>query len=285
MRVITKIDDMREYSRSVKKEGKAIGFVPTMGYLHEGHLSLVRAAKKENDAVVVSIYVNPTQFGPGEDFDEYPRDMERDKSLADNEGVDAIFAPVSGEMYPAGYVTDVEVKGRLTEALCGRTRPGHFRGVTTVVAKLFNIVGPDRAYFGRKDAQQTAVIKRMVQDLNMPVDIRGMPIVREDDGLAMSSRNAYLSKEERHRALALSRSLERAEEMISAGELSAGTIRNGVKSILEKDVRLEYIEVVDADTLQPLDRVRDNTLVAVAAFAGGTRLIDNVVIDKVTGDA
>jgi pantoate--beta-alanine ligase len=284
MKVITKIGDMREYSRSMKKEGKTIGFVPTMGYLHDGHLSLARAAKKENDAVVISIYVNPTQFGPGEDFDKYPRDLERDKSLADKEGVDVIFAPVSGEMYPVGYVTDVEVKGHLTEALCGRARPGHFRGVTTFVAKLFNIVGPDRAYFGRKDAQQAAVIKRMACDLSMPLDIRVMPIVREDDGLAMSSRNAYLSKEERHRALALYRSLERAKEMISAGELSAGTIKNGMKSILEKDVRLDYLEVVDADTLQPLDKVRDNTLIAVAAFAGGTRLIDNVVIEKVTSD-
>jgi pantoate--beta-alanine ligase len=280
MKIITKINDIREYSRSAKKEGKTIGFVPTMGYLHDGHISLVRAAKKENDVIVMSIYVNPTQFGPDEDYDKYPRDLERDRSLADKEGVDVIFTPVSGEMYPAGYDTDVEVKGHLTETLCGRTRPGHFRGVTTVVAKLFNIVEADRAYFGQKDAQQAAVIKRMVRDLNMPVEIRVMPIVREDDGLAMSSRNAYLSKEERRQALALSRSLKRAEEMVSAGELSAGTIKSGMKNILEKEknVRVDYTEIMDADTLQPLDKVRGNTLIAIAAFVGGTRLIDNVLV-------
>ena len=283
MKVLTKISEMREFSREAKKEGKTIGFVPTMGYLHEGHLSLARAARQECDLVVMSIYVNPMQFGPGEDLDKYPRDLERDKSLAAKEGVDVVFRPLSGEVYPSGYATDVAVTGTLTETLCGASRPGHFKGVTTIVAKLLNIVEPDRAYFGQKDAQQAAVVKRMVRDLNIPVEVRVMPIVRENDGLAMSSRNSYLSGDQRQQALRLFRSLEKAKEMISAGEVSSDAIKREMRSILEEgqDVRVDYVETVDADTFMPLEKVKDNTLIAVAAYVGGTRLIDNTIIKGV----
>jgi pantoate--beta-alanine ligase len=278
--IITAINEMKEYSHRARREDRTIGFVPTMGYLHEGHLSLVRAAREECDVVVVSIFVNPTQFAPGEDFDKYPRDMQRDRRLAEKEGVDVVFAPSAGEMYPDGHVTYVEVTGPLAEGMCGRSRPGHFRGVATIVAKLFDVVQPHVSYFGQKDAQQIAVIKRMVKDLNMDVEIREMPIVREEDGLAMSSRNAYLSKEERQQALGLFRSLERAKEMVADGELSTDRIKREIRKMLEagQDVRVDYIEIVDAQTLAPLGAVKDNTLIAVAAFAGGTRLIDNVVI-------
>ncbi|MGB2601219.1 MAG: pantoate--beta-alanine ligase [Candidatus Omnitrophota bacterium] len=280
MNLITKISEMQEFSREAKKEGKTVGFVPTMGYLHEGHLSLVRAAKRECDLAVMSIYVNPMQFGPEEDLDKYPRDMERDKALAEKEGADVIFAPLSGEMYPGGYTTDVDVTGTITETLCGISRPGHFKGVTTIVAKLFNIVSPDKAYLGQKDAQQAVAVKRMVRDLNIPVEVRVMPTVREDDGLAMSSRNSYLSDDQRHQALGLFKALESAKEMISAGEVSAIIIKQKLKSILEegKDVRVDYVEVVDTDTLEPSDEVQDNTLIAVAAYIGDARLIDNIVI-------
>ena len=283
MKVLTKISEMREFSREAKKEGKTIGFVPTMGYLHEGHLSLARAARQECDLVVMSIYVNPMQFGPGEDLDKYPRDLERDKSLAAKEGVDVVFRPLSGEVYPSGYATDVAVTGTLTETLCGASRPGHFKGVTTIVAKLLNIVEPDRAYFGQKDAQQAAVVKRMVRDLNIPVEVRVMPIVRENDGLAMSSRNSYLSGDQRQQALRLFRSLEKAKEMISAGEVSSDAIKREMRIVLEdgKDVRVDYVETVDADTFMPLEKVQDNTLIAVAAYVGDTRLIDNTIIKGV----
>jgi len=271
---------MRKYSRNARQGGRTTGFVPTMGYLHEGHLSLVRAARKECDVVVMSIFVNPDQFGPGEDFDKYPRDMQRDRRLAEEEGVDAVFAPSAGEMYPDGYATYVEVTGGITEKLCGGSRPGHFRGVTTVVAKLFNAVLPDKSYFGQKDAAQAVVIKRMVRDLNMPVDIRVMPIVREVDGLAMSSRNTYLSEDARPQALGLFRSLKLAEKMIASGELSAGRIKEEMRKLLEagKDVRIDYIEIADAESLESLENVTDNALIAVAAFVGTTRLIDNVII-------
>ncbi|RKY42443.1 MAG: pantoate--beta-alanine ligase [Candidatus Makaraimicrobium thalassicum] len=280
MQLITSVDNMRKYSRNARQGGRTTGFVPTMGYLHEGHLSLVRAARKECDVVVMSIFVNPDQFGPGEDFDKYPRDMQRDRRLAEEEGVDAVFAPSAGEMYPDGYATYVEVTGGITEKLCGGSRPGHFRGVTTVVAKLFNAVLPDKSYFGQKDAAQAVVIKRMVRDLNMPVDIRVMPIVREVDGLAMSSRNTYLSEDARPQALGLFRSLKLAEKMIASGELSAGRIKEEMRKLLEagKDVRIDYIEIADAESLESLENVTDNALIAVAAFVGTTRLIDNVII-------
>ena len=282
MRVITTLDEMRGYSREARTDGKIVGFVPTMGYLHDGHLSLIAAAREECDVVVVSIFVNPGQFSPDEDFDAYPRDMERDKKLAEGAGADIIFAPSAEDIYTDSFVTNVEITGVLTESLCGRSRPGHFKGVTTVVAKLFNIVEPDISYFGQKDAQQTVVIKKMVEDLNMPVSIRVMPVVREKDGLAMSSRNSYLSPEERHQALGLVRSLERAKEMTLEGEFSLDRIREEMTMVIEKgkDVNLDYIEIVDAQTLEPVESVKGGMLIAVAAFVGGTRLIDNVVIEK-----
>lgn len=280
MRVMNKIDEIRCFSREAKASGKRVGFVPTMGFLHEGHLSLARQAKDRTDTVIMSIFVNPAQFGEGEDLETYPRDLERDVSLAEGEGVDAIFAPDVEEMYPPGSATFVEVRGPVTEGLCGRSRPGHFRGVTTIVAKLFNAAEPDEAFFGQKDAQQLAVIKRMVKDLDIPVDIIACPIVREEDGLAMSSRNTYLSPRERRQALALPESLEKAKELIASGETSPGAIKKEMEKILKSgpDMKVDYVEIVDADSLEPLGDVQKNTLIAVAAFAGRTRLIDNAII-------
>ena len=282
MRTVTTISEMRELSREARRGGKSIGFVPTMGYLHEGHLSLARAAKNECDLAVMSIFVNPAQFGPGEDLDRYPRDMERDRHLAEAAGVDIIFAPSVSEMYPEGFTTFVEVEGDLADRLCGAKRPGHFRGVATVVAKLFNVVAPDKSYFGQKDAQQAILIRRLVKDLDMPVEIRVLPIVRESDGLAMSSRNTYLSGDQRVQALALSRSLRHAEDMIRSGEVSASRLRDGMLKILAESggLKVDYVEIVDTENLRPVEAVRDNTLIAVAAFVGGTRLIDNVIIGK-----
>ncbi|MBD3426312.1 MAG: pantoate--beta-alanine ligase [Candidatus Omnitrophica bacterium] len=280
MKIITEISKMRQFSRDSHGKGASVGFVPTMGYLHEGHLSLVRAAGEECDTVVMSIFVNPTQFGPGEDLDRYPRDMERDTELAEKEGVDAVFVPSVEEMYPQDHNTNIEVSGHLTEGLCGAFRPGHFRGVTTVVGKLFNIVNPDKAYFGQKDAQQAAVIRRMVRDLNMPVEVRVMPIVREKDGLAMSSRNSYLSPGQRHQALALYKSLERAREMILAGEDSAGKVKDELKKILldEARLRIDYAEIIDAESFRPVERIKGKALIAAAVYVGETRLIDNVMV-------
>ncbi len=281
MRLIKTIKAMREFSLKARQEGRTIGFVPTMGYLHEGHLSLIAAAKKECDTVVVSVFVNPTQFGEGEDLDNYPRDIERDMRLAGEEGTDAIFIPSVEEMYPAGDLTRVEADKTLTGILCGRTRPGHFDGVVTVVAKLFDIVQPDRAYFGQKDAQQTVVIKQMVRDLDLPVEIRVMPIVRESDGLAMSSRNVNLDPDQRLQALALYRALEKAKGLVAGGERSVANIKEEMLSLLSegKDISIDYIEGVDADTLRPVNEVQDNMLLAVAAFVGGTRLIDSAIIN------
>ena len=282
MRTVTTISEMRELSREARRGGKSIGFVPTMGYLHEGHLSLARAAKNECDLAVMSIFVNPAQFGPGEDLERYPRDMERDRRLAEAAGIDIIFAPSASEMYPEGFTTFVEVEGDLADRLCGAKRPGHFRGVATVVAKLFNVVAPDKSYFGQKDAQQAILIRRVVKDLDMPVEIRVLPIVREPDGLAMSSRNTYLSGEQRAEALALSRSLRHAEGMIRSGEVSASRLKDGMLKILAEGggLKVDYVEIVDTESLRPVEAVRDNTLIAVAAFVGGTRLIDNVIIEK-----
>jgi pantoate--beta-alanine ligase len=281
MKIITATDQMREYCRAEKLAGRTIGFVPTMGYLHEGHLSLIAAAKKECDTVVVSVFVNPTQFGEVEDLDNYPRDIERDMRLAGEEGTDAIFIPSVEEMYPAGDLTRVEADKTLTGILCGRTRPGHFDGVVTVVAKLFDIVQPDRAYFGQKDAQQTVVIKQMVRDRDLPVEIRVMPIVRESDGLAMSSRNVNLDPDQRLQALALYRALEKAKGLVAGGERSVANIKEEMLSLLSegKDISIDYIEGVDADTLRPVNEVQDNMLLAVAAFVGGTRLIDSAIIN------
>ena len=254
MKVCHSIDEMRAASRTARREGKSLGLVPTMGALHEGHLSLVRAAKAQCDLVVVSIFVNPLQFGPNEDLAKYPRNFDRDRELLKQEGVDFIFAPSVEEMYPAGAVTYVTVEG-LSDKLCGRSRPGHFRGVTTVVSKLFNIVEPDRAFFGQKDAAQSTIIRRMVRDLNIPVQVVVCPIVREPDGLAMSSRNAYLDAQQRKSALVLYRSLMAVQERFDQGERKVHTlIEAGVQTFAqEPSVRLDYFEIVDPETLDPVD--------------------------------
>jgi len=258
---------------------KRLGFVPTMGALHEGHLSLVRAARAQSDAVAASIFVNPTQFGPNEDFAKYPRSLDRDCELLKKEGVDFLFAPSVEEMYPAGAITYVTVEG-MSDKLCGKSRPGHFRGVTTVVSKLFNIVGSDVAFFGQKDAAQLAIIRRMVRDQNLPVEIVGCPIVREPDGLAMSSRNAYLDPQQRKSALVLSRALKEVERRFVGGECSADQLVSAGRAVFasEPGARLDYLEIVDPNTLDPIATIAGPALVAVAGFAGTTRLIDNVVL-------
>ncbi|MGD0509032.1 MAG: pantoate--beta-alanine ligase [Terriglobales bacterium] len=285
MKICATIVEARAACRDVRASGKRLGLVPTMGALHEGHLSLVRAAKARCDAVAVSIFVNPTQFGPTEDLSKYPRQFDRDCRLLEKEDVDILFAPPVEEMYPNSNdrVTWVLVEG-LSEKLDGRSRPGHFRGVTTIVAKLFHIVEPDTAFFGQKDAAQVAVIRRLVQDLNFPVEVVACPIVRESNGLAMSSRNAYLNREERRRALVLQQSLQKARQQFQAGERSSAALISAAKEILarEPQVRLDYFEVVDPDTLDPVERISQKTLVAVAAYVGSTRLIDNLVLDGVS---
>ena len=280
MKVCTTIPEARAACRDARVRGQRLGLVPTMGALHEGHLSLVRAAKAQCDAVAVSIFVNPTQFGPKEDLSTYPRQLDRDCRLLEGEGVDILFAPPVEEMYPPGGVTWVLVEG-LSEKLDGRSRPGHFRGVTTIVAKLFHIIEPATAFFGQKDAAQVAVIRRMVQDLNFAVEIVACPIVREADGLAMSSRNAYLNREERGRALVLQWSLQEARQQFDAGERAAAKLISAAKEVFagEPQVVLDYFEIVDPDTLDPVERISQKTLVAVAAYVGMTRLIDNLVLN------
>ena len=279
MRTVNTIAGMKAAAIEARSKGKTIGFVPTMGYLHEGHLSLVRESRKSADVTVVSIFVNPLQFGPQEDFRRYPRDPERDAALLEKEGVDILFLPENREMYPEGYRTSVEVAG-LQEKLCGRSRPGHFRGVATVVLKLFNIVRPDYAFFGQKDAQQVVILQKMVQDLNADMEIRAMPIIREPDGLAMSSRNAYLSAEERRAALVLSSSLGEARRMFENGERAAGPIRERVSSAIaaESLARIDYVEIVDPSSLEPVERIDGEALVALAVYIGKTRLIDNEIL-------
>ena len=279
MKVYKTIEDMRAASRAARHEDKRLGFVPTMGALHEGHLSLVRAAKAQSDLVAVSIFVNPTQFGPREDLAQYPRPFERDCELLKKEGVDFLFAPSAEDMYPKGSVTWVEVEG-LSQKLCGQSRPGHFRGVTTVVSKLFHVIEPDLAFFGQKDAAQAAIIRRMVRDLNFPVEIVVCPIVREPDGLAMSSRNAYLSPQERKSALVLSRALTEIQSRFERGEHTAARLIDAGKQVLAREpgARLDYLEIVDPDTLEPVEEVTNTVLVAVAAFVGNTRIIDNILL-------
>ena len=279
MEIISFSPQMTATSRDVQREGKRVGFVPTMGALHEGHLSLVRAARAQCEVVVVSIFVNPTQFGPNEDLAKYPRTFDQDKAMLEREGVDCIFYPSVEEMYPPGATTWVTVEG-LSEKLDGRSRPGHFRGVTTVVSKLFSIVQPQAAFFGQKDAAQVAIIRKMVRDLNFSVQIVVCPIVRESDGLAMSSRNAYLNPQERKQALVLSRSLRHVQSLIERGERSADKlIAAGRQAIAEEPgVRPDYFEVVDPDTLDPVKEVANGALVAVAGYVGKTRLIDNLLL-------
>jgi len=273
------IADVRRRVREVRAGGQRIGLVPTMGALHEGHASLIRRARAETGFVVVSLFVNPTQFGPGEDFAKYPRPFAQDLETCRREGVDLVFAPAAAQMYPAGFATTVHVAG-MGEKMCGAFRPGHFDGVSTAVAKLLAIVQPDAAYFGEKDAQQLAIVRRMVADLDLPVEIRGCPTVREPDGLAMSSRNAYLAPAERKRALALSAALAEARQAVLAGERDGRRLAERVRRRLETadGVELQYAAVVDPDTLDDLARVADKVLVAVAAKVGGTRLIDNVLL-------
>jgi pantoate--beta-alanine ligase len=279
MKICKTIDDVRAASRQTRHDGKRLGFVPTMGALHEGHLSLVRAAKAKCDVVATSIFVNPLQFGPSEDLAKYPRTFERDIGLLEKESVDLLFAPAPEEMYPAGAVTYVTVEG-LSEKLCGRSRPGHFRGVTTVVAKLFHIVEPDLAFFGQKDAAQVTIIRRMVRDLNLPVEIVVCPIVREPDGLAMSSRNAYLKPHERKSALVLYRSLTRVKNQFDQGERNAAKLIKAGKQVLTQEpaVRPDYLEIVDPATLDPMQELTKSALVALAAVVGNTRLIDNILL-------
>ena len=279
MKTISSIVDMRATGAALQRDGKSIGLVPTMGALHEGHLSLVRAARKRCDVVVVSIFVNPTQFGPNEDLAKYPRNFEGDSKLLEAERVDFIFAPAVEEMYPKGAATWVTVEG-LSDKLCGRSRPGHFRGVTTVVAKLFHIVAPDYSYFGQKDAAQATIIRRMVRDLDFPVEIMVCPIVRESDGLAMSSRNAYLDPTQRKSAAVLYRALMRIQTRADKGERSAARLIEEARSVLAEQagVRVDYLEIVDPETLDPVADISRGALVAVAAFVGTTRLIDNLVL-------
>jgi len=279
MKTITAVDDLRGKLKKERQMGKIIGLVPTMGYFHQGHLELMRRAREDCDVVVVSLYVNPTQFAPSEDLESYPRNFERDKKLAKSAGVDFLFYPSDEEMYPNSHLTFVEVK-EMTNRLCGISRPHHFQGVTTIVAKLFNIVQPDRAYFGQKDAQQAAVIKKMVEDLNFPLHVIVIPTVREEDGLAMSSRNTYLSKPEQEEALVLSQSLEHAAEMINGGCRIASQIKSEMQEMIEKKslVDLEYISICDNNELEELAFVEGETLIAVAARVGKARLIDNMVI-------
>jgi pantoate--beta-alanine ligase len=276
---VTTVAEARRAISEVRALGATVGMVPTMGALHEGHLSLIRAARKENDTVVVSVFVNPTQFGPSEDLKRYPRTLARDSELSQAAGADLIFCPTDGEMYPAGYSTWVDVEG-LTQGLCGRSRPGHFRGVCTVVAKLLNICGPDRAYFGEKDAQQLAVIQRMVRDLNMPVQIVPCPTVREADGLAMSSRNVRLTPAERAQAPALYRALSAAGGLAAAGERDAIVLDRAIRGVLEQAPlgEVDYVEFVRADDLTAVDTLEGDCLIALAVRFGGsaTRLIDNV---------
>jgi len=284
LKVFSTIDEIRAASRAVREAGKSVGLVPTMGALHEGHLSLVRAAQAGSDCVVTSIFVNPTQFGPNEDLAKYPRSLERDCEMLEREGVDFVFVPAVEEMYPAGAVTWVTVE-ELSGKLDGRSRPGHFRGVTTVVAKLFHIVEPGKAFFGQKDAAQVAIIRRMARDLKFPVEIVVCPIVREADGLAMSSRNAYLDPEERKRGLVLHRSLMRVQESVRGGERNAARLIAAGKDEFagESEVRLDYFEIVDPETLDLVQEVGTGALVAVAAYVGNTRLIDNVLLGQPGG--
>ncbi len=277
MEVTSKVAELQGKIKGWKQKGLRVGFVPTMGYLHEGHLSLVREAKRRNDRTAISIFVNPKQFGPAEDYNIYPRDFKRDAALLEKEGVDLIFYPGVEEMYPAGYKTYVEVED-LENKLCGRSRPGHFRGVCTVVLKLFNLIQPDEAYFGWKDAQQVIILKKMVEDLNLPVKIRPMPLIREEDGLALSSRNIYLNQQERQAALVLYRSLDLAEKMIKNGEREAARIRQQMVNLISAEplARIDYVEIVDLQTLEPLTTIEGDALVAVAVYFGRTRLIDNL---------
>ena len=278
MVILKKIDEVRAQVKEWKKQGLTVGLVPTMGYLHEGHQSLIKKSVEQNDRTVVSVFVNPIQFGPNEDLESYPRDLEADAKLCESTGADIIFNPEPEEMYADGFVSFINMTG-LPNALCGLTRPIHFKGVCTVVGKLFNIVTPDRAYFGQKDAQQLAIIMRMVKDLNFDIEIVGCPIIREADGLAKSSRNTYLSEDERQAALVLSRSLKIGKQLVEDGEKSAKAIKDAITAEINKEplARIDYVDVVDFETITPVDEIKGTTLVAIAVYIGKTRLIDNFI--------
>ncbi|MHB1394449.1 MAG: pantoate--beta-alanine ligase [Clostridia bacterium] len=280
MKIVSTIEDIRREVAGARLQGKSIGFVPTMGYLHEGHLSLILKSKSDNSYVVVSIFVNPTQFGVGEDYETYPRNMDHDAKLCEAAGADIIFHPTVEEMYPYNFKTSVEVTG-LTEGLCGASRPSHFKGVTTVVAKLFNIVKPDKAYFGQKDAQQVAVIQQMSRDLNMEVQVIPCAIVRESDGLAMSSRNIHLNHEERNAALILYRSLLRAKELLAEGMTCPSKLRQSIVGFIEDEplASIDYVEIVNAASFEPVSLLKGDILVALAVRIGKTRLIDNIRLE------
>lgn len=280
MKIVGTVKEVREQVKEWKKQGLSVGFVPTMGYLHEGHKSLMDAARKGNDKVVVSIFVNPMQFGPTEDLATYPRDLDHDAELCESAGVDLIFHPEAEEMYEKDFCSFVDMTG-LTEGLCGKTRPIHFRGVCTVVNKLFNIVTPDHAYFGQKDGQQLAVIKRMVRDLNMDIEIVGCPIVREEDGLAKSSRNTYLSHEERKAALILSKTVALGKELAKT-EKDANKVVEAMKKNIETEplAKIDYVEAVDALSMAPVEKLEGTCMLAMAVYIGKTRLIDNTLINE-----
>ena len=284
MVIADKIEGIRQQVGEWKKAGLSVGLVPTMGYLHEGHKSLIDAARRDNDRVVVSIFVNPMQFAPNEDLESYPRDLEKDAKLCEQAGVDLIFHPQPEEMYAPGFCSYVDMNGLTTE-LCGKSRPIHFRGVQTVVLKLFHIVTPDRAYFGQKDAQQLAVVRRMVRDLNVGTQIVGCPIIREADGLAKSSRNSYLNEQERQAALVLNRSLHVGKALVEAGETNAQAVKQAVTQEIEKEPMaiIDYVDVVDFDSVTPiekLDAANGSVLVAIAVYIGKTRLIDNFIVER-----
>lgn len=282
MKIAETVKEVREQVHAWKKEGLSVGLVPTMGYLHEGHKSLIDKAVEQNDRVVVSVFVNPIQFGPSEDLASYPRDLARDAGLCEDAGADLVFHPADEEMYFTDFCTYVDMDD-LTKGLCGKTRPTHFRGVCTVVSKLFHIVAPDRAYFGQKDAQQLAVIRRMVRDLNFELEIVGCPIVREADGLAKSSRNTYLSKDERKAAVILHKGLIAGEELLKSGEREAAKIVGTIKEVIESEplAKIDYVELVDWNTLKPVDTVQGEVLGAVAVYIGKTRLIDNFICSSI----
>jgi pantoate--beta-alanine ligase len=284
MKVIQSVKQMQSFSSNLRMEEKRIAFVPTMGYFHEGHLALMREAKKMADCVIVSIYVNPTQFGPKEDFSKYPRDLNRDLKMAQSVDADVVFYPSDKEMYPAHYQTYVDVE-KVTKNLCGMSRPGHFRGVTTVCNKLFNIVKPHVAVFGKKDFQQFITIKRMVDDLNMDLQIIGYPTVREPDGLAMSSRNKYLNKEQRKSALSIFASLKLAQKLYSSGEKKSSVVINKVETLIKKApyTAIDYIKICDTKTLKDTDKLKDQSVIALAVKVGNTRLIDNHVFGEKLG--
>ncbi len=278
--VIKTTGDMKARAALSRARGDTIGFVPTMGAFHEGHLSLIRRARAENDSVIISIFVNPVQFDRNNDYQGYPRPLERDLAMASEEGVDVAFVPDVEQVYPEGYSTFIEVRGSLTDVLCGASRPGHFRGVTTVVTKLFNIIRPDRAYFGQKDLQQAAIIKRLVRDLDMGVEVVTLPTVREADGLALSSRNRHLSGEQRRTAVSIHRALTRATELLISGETDTAVIVCEVRGVLNEGgiARIDYVSVVDPETLEEVSEARPGAVVAVAAWVGDIRLIDNTAL-------